>query len=299
MDSTKYKSLSDKVVDVINYSILLILAVVTLYPMLYVLFASVSNPVLFKMHQFVILLKPLGFQLDAYKLVFQNPMIVRGFLNTLIYMCGGVAISMAITFLGAYALSRKGYALKRFFTFAIMFTMYFSGGLVPTFLWVMQMGMLDTVWAILLPNALSTYNMIVMRTALAAIPPSLEESAKIDGANDFTVMVRIMLPLCIPTIAVVGLWYSVGRWNEWFNAVIYLRTRVLFPIQLILREILITGTAESMAASAASGSADDLTAVRELLKYAAIIITTVPILFIYPFIQKYFVQGMMLGSVKE
>ncbi len=293
------KTIGGRVFDVFNYIFLTLLAIVTLYPMVYVLFASVSNPTLFKMHQFVVLWKPLGFQVDTYKLVFKNPMIVRGFLNTLLYMTAGTCISMILSFLGAYALSRKGYSLKRFFTFLIMFTMYFSGGLVPTFLWIMQMGMIDTIWAILLPNALSTYNMIVIRTAFDAVPPSLEESAKIDGANDFTILFRIMLPLCIPTIAVVGLYYAVGRWNEWFNAVIYLRTRTRFPLQLILREILITGSAESMAASAAAGSAEEMTAVRELLKYAAIIVTTVPVLFIYPFIQKYFVQGMMIGAVKE
>ena len=171
--------------------------------------------------------------------------------------------------------------------------------MIPIYLWIGKLGLIDSIWAILLPNALSTYNMIVMRTAFDSVPQSLEESAKIDGANDFLVLFRIMIPLSIPTIAVVGLYYAVGRWNEWFNAVIYLRTRALYPLQLILREILITGSAESIAASASAGSAEELTAVRELLKYAAIIVSTVPILFVYPFIQKYFVRGMMLGAVKE
>jgi len=295
----KHRSVGEFSFNLVNYLFLFLLGTVTLYPLLYVLFASVSNPTLFKIHDFVILLKPLGFQTDTYRLVFKNAMIVRGFLNTTFYMICGTCISMFVTFLGAYALSRRGYSLKRFFTFIIMFTMYFSGGLIPTYLWITQMGLIDTVWAILLPNALSTYNMIVMRTAFDAVPASLEESAKIDGANDFLILFRIMIPLSVPTIAVVGLYYAVGRWNEWFNAVIYLRTRTLYPLQLILREILITGSAESMAASAAAGSAEELTAVRELLKYAAIIVTTVPILFVYPFIQKYFVQGMMLGAVKE
>ncbi len=175
------KTIGGRVFDVFNYIFLTLLAIVTLYPMVYVLFASVSNPTLFKMHQFVVLWKPLGFQVDTYKLVFKNPMIVRGFLNTLLYMTAGTCISMILSFLGAYALSRKGYSLKRFFTFLIMFTMYFSGGLVPTFLWIMQMGMIDTIWAILLPNALSTYNMIVMRTAFDAVPPAWRSPRKSMG----------------------------------------------------------------------------------------------------------------------
>lgn len=293
------KSISGRIFDCINTLFLIFLVIVTLYPFIYVLFASFSMPARFLKHDFIILLKPLGFQTQTYKLVFQNAMIVRGFFNSVFYVLAGCSISMFLTFLGAYALSRTGYYFKRLITFIILFTMYFSGGLIPTFLWVQELGLLDTIWAILLPNAMSTYNMIVLRTAFAAVPKSLEESVKIDGGNDFVILFKIMVPLCIPTIAVVGLFYAVGRWNEWFNAVIYLRTRTLYPMQLILREILITGTADYIARNASMGVGDELTAARELIKYAAIIVTTVPILLVYPFIQKYFVKGMMLGAIKE
>jgi putative aldouronate transport system permease protein len=293
------KSVSGRIFDIINTLFLVLLMIVTLYPFIYVLFASFSIPARFLKHDFTILYKPLGFQTETYRLVLQNAMIVRGFFNSVFYVLAGCCISMFLTFLGAYALSRTGYYFKRALTFFVLFTMYFSGGLIPTFLWVQELGLLDTIWAILLPNAMSTYNMIVLRTAFAAVPKSLEESVKIDGGNDFVILFRIMIPLCIPTIAVVGLFYAVGRWNEWFNAVIYLRTRILYPMQLILREILITGTADYIAQNASMGVGDELTAARELIKYAAIIITTVPILVVYPFIQKYFVKGMMLGALKE
>lgn len=291
------KTFGDRVFDVLNYLFLTLLAICTIYPMLYVLFASFSDPLQFKVHDFILLLKPLGFQTGTYQLLFRNATLLSSFFNTLFYTAAGTAISMLITFLGAYALSRKGYTGKRFITLLIIFTMYFSGGLVPTYLWINQMKLIDTVWAILLPNALSTYNMIVMRTAFAAVPPSLEESARIDGANDFRILFRIMLPLCVPTIAVVAMFYAVGRWNEWFNAVIYLRSRSLFPMQLILREILITASDTYLASL--SGDAGEMESTRELLKYAAIVVTTVPILCVYPFIQKYFVKGMMLGAIKE
>lgn len=290
------KSFGDRVFDLVNGLLLTAVAVCTLYPMLYVVFASFSEPYLFKAHDFLLLWKPLGFQLGTYRLLFRNASLVRSFGNTLFYTAAGTAISMFVTLLGAYALSRRGYTFRRGITLLIMFTMYFGGGLVPTYLWVSQLKLIDTVWAILLPNMLSTYNLIVMRTAFEAVPASLEESARIDGANDFVILFRIMLPLCLPTFAVVAMFYGVGRWNEWFNAVIYLNRRALFPMQLILREILITASDSYVADQ--GGDPGSMEATRELLKYAAIVVTTLPILCVYPFIQKYFVKGMMLGAVK-
>lgn len=289
------RSIGERVFDIFNVIFLVLLSLLTLYPMIYVLFASVSNPTQFMMKEFGILYKPLGFQLEAYKHVFRNQMIMIGFSNTIFYVIVGTVISIIITLLGAYALSRPGYYLKKPITVLIMFTMFFSGGLVPSFLIVKNLGMLDTIWAILIPSALSTYNMIIMRTAFTSIPESLEESAKIDGANDFVILFRIYIPLSIPTISVIGLFYAVGRWNAWFNALIYLRSRSLYPLQLVLREILITSNAEYLAQM---GNSLELTALSELIKYATIVVATLPILLIYPFIQKYFVKGIMLGAVK-
>ena len=289
------RSIGEKTFDVCNHVFLALLGIVTLYPMLYVIFASFSLPNEFLKMNFVILWKPLGFQTEAYKLVFKNQNIILGFRNTAFYVVVGTLLSMVMSVLTSFLLARKGYMLKKFFTLMILFTMYFSGGLIPTYLIVKDLGMLDTVWAIIVPSALSTYNCIVLRTAFDALPASLEESARLDGANDLRILFQIYLPLCIPTMAVIGLFYAVGRWNAWFNAVIYLRSRNLYPLQLVLRELLITSNADYMAEM---GNSIEMTAISELVKYATIVVATVPILILYPFLQKYFVKGMMIGAVK-
>jgi len=287
---------SGVIFDIFNAVLLLFIAFITLYPMLYVFVASISNPMQFIKKEFTLLLLPLGkVQWEAYRYVFMNNMIMIGFSNTFFYLIFGTVISMAVTILGAYVLACKGYLYKKFITFAIMFTMYFSGGLVPYFLLVRDLGWIDTIWSVLVPSAISTYNMIVLRTAFASIPDSLHESATIDGANDFTILLKVHIPLSVPTLSVIGLFYAVGRWNSWFDAMIFLRSRGLYPLQLVLREILITSNAEYLAQQ---GNSLELTALSELIKYATIIIATIPILLIYPFIQKYFVKGMMIGAIK-
>lgn len=180
--------------------------------------------------------------------------------------------------------------------FFIVFTMFFSGGLIPSYLLVTGLGMLDSLWALIIPGAVSAFNLIIMRTAFQGIPVSLEESAKLDGANDFTVLVRIILPLSLTVIAVMILFYGVGHWNSWFGALIYLRDRDLYPLQLVLLEILITNSTDSMLTAA--GPADKMP-IGETIKYATIIVATVPILLLYPFLQKYFVKGVMIGAIKE
>ena len=289
------RSLSEKIFDVCNYAFLIILGLVTLYPMLYVLFASFSLPGRFLKKDFVILWRPLGFQIDAYKFVFRNQNVLTGLRNTGFYVIFGTALSMLMSFLTAFILARKNYALRKLFTVIIMFTMYFGGGLIPYFLVVKSLGLVDTVWAIIFPSAISTYNCIILRTAFDALPPSLEESARLDGAHDLHILFRIYLPLSIPTLAVIGLFYAVSRWNAWFDAVIFLRTRDLYPLQLVLRELLITSNADYMQEM---GNSLEMTAISELVKYATIIVATVPVLLIYPFLQKYFVKGMMIGAVK-
>jgi len=290
------KSLGEKLFDGSNYFLLSLLVVCTLYPFIYVLMASVSNPT-FVLQYRGLLLWPRGFTLDAYKYVFENPMIITGYRNTLFYVFAGTALNLLLTALGAYALSRRYLLGGTTVMILIVFTMFFSGGLIPTYLNVRNLGLLDSPMAILFPSAINTFNLIVMRTAFRAVPESMEESAKIDGANDYIVLFRIFIPLTFPVFAVILLFYLVQHWNSWFPALIYLRSRELFPIQLILREILIASDTSQMT-SGNVGQLDQMP-IGETIKYATIIIVTLPIICVYPFLQKYFAKGIMVGAVKE
>ena len=274
------------------YIITGLMALMCLYPMLHALFASISDPIRLMQHTGVIL-KPLGFSLEGYKIVLKNPNIPVSYLNTIIYVAVGTSINILMTTLGAYALSRKGYMFKKTITLLIVFTMYFNGGLIPNFLLVKALGMYNTIWALVVPGAISTWNLIVMKTCFQAIPVSLEESARLDGANDFVILLKVFLPLSKATMAVMLLFYAVTQWSSWFNAMIYLSDRKKFPLQLIMREILI--------ANSTSGNTmdSDVMFLEEVVKYATIIVSTVPVLCIYPFVQKYFMTGVMMGSVKE
>ncbi len=281
--------------SVINTGLMLGLIVVTLYPLLYVAFASVSDPATL-MTTRGLLLGPVGFTLEAYARVFDNPMISIGYRNTLFYVIGGTALNLLMTMLGAYALSRRNLLFRRPLTLLIVFTMFFSGGLIPTFLLVGRtLNLMDTPWALILPGAIQTINLIIMRTAFEGIPYELEEAARVDGANDFIILFRIIVPLSTPVIAVMILFYAVGHWNAFFSAMVYLRTRDLYPLQLILREILISNSTDAMTTGVSSG---DVMPIGETIKYATIIVATVPILLIYPFLQRYFVKGVMIGAIK-
>lgn len=281
---------------IVNIGLMIGLIVVTLYPLLYVAFASFSDPATL-MTTRGLLLRPLGFTLEAYIRVFDNPMILTGYRNTLFYVVGGTALNLLMTMLAAYALSRRNVMFRRPLMLLIVFTMFFSGGLIPTFLLVGRtLNLMDTPWALILPGAIHTVNLIIMRTAFEGIPYELEEAARIDGANDFTILFRVALPLSMPVVAVMILFYAVGHWNAFFSAMVYLRTRDLYPLQLILREILISNSTEMMTAGVASG---DVMPIGETIKYATIVVATVPILFVYPFLQRYFVKGVMIGAIKE
>lgn len=289
------RSLGEWIFSGVNTCFMILLCFVTLYPFLYVLFASLSDPT--EMARFRgMLFYPKGFNLEAYNAVMDNPMILTGYRNTIFYVAGGTAINLFMTTLGAYALSRRNVYFSNSIMFMIVITMVFNGGLIPSFLLVNSLGMLDTPWALLLPGAVSSFNLIIMRTAFQAVPVSLEESARIDGANDWTIMSRIIVPLSMPVIAVMILWYAVGHWNSYFSALIYLRDRELFPLQLVLREILISNSTDSMTTDAA---ASDRLDIGITIKYATIIISTLPILCLYPFLQKYFVHGVLIGALKE
>ncbi len=284
----------EKVFAFFNVLILLLVSFITLYPMLYVVFASVSEPVqLIKARG--ILWRPLGFTTQAYSMVFQNRSILIGYGNTLFIVVVGTTLNVIITAFAAYVLSREGYFLKRFLNFFVVVTMLFSGGLIPFYITVQRLHLLDSIWSLILPTLLSTYNLMIMRTSFAAIPVSLEESAKLDGANDITVLTRIILPLSKAVIAVMVLFYGVSHWNSWFNASIFLNSRDKYPLQLVLREILISNDTSAMGNEL---GANDQEMIAENIKYATIVVSTLPIMCVYPFVQKYFVTGVMIGSVK-
>ena len=283
-----------RVFTVCNTILLILLSVLFAYPVLYVLFASLSDANKFIGHM-GLLLKPLGTNLNSYRAVFQNPMILHGYGNTLIIVVVGVALSMVLTVLCAYVLSRKELALRRAFTFYVSFTMFFGGGLIPTYLTVKQLGLNGSLWALIIPGAMSVYNMIILRTSFEGIPESLVESAMLDGANHLQILNRIILPLSLPVLMVIMLYYAVGMWNSWFGAMIYIRDRAKYPLQLILREILIQNDTSSMTMNVGMA---DTARVSETIQYAVIVVSTAPILVIYPFVQKFFTKGVMIGAVK-
>lgn len=289
------KTIGARVFTVANYAILTLLTLLTLYPCLYVLFASFSDPVkLYKASK--LLLYPQGFSFSGYEIVLRNPWIWRSYLNTFFYVVAGGLVSVFLTLLGGYTLSRK-YLPGRFAVLLfITVTMFFSGGLIPTYLVVQGLGLTNTILAMLLPGAISTYNLIVMKTFLQHIPDEMEESARIDGAHDFTILIRIIIPLAAPVIAVISLFYMVSIWNSYIPPTIYLRNRNLFPLQVVLREILLAG--DSNLNFGDTGGNEDLQAFIEAVKYSTIVVTTVPILCVYPFLQRFFVKGVMLGAIK-
>jgi putative aldouronate transport system permease protein len=290
------RSRGEQAFSVLNIILLALLMLITAYPLLYVVFASLSEPSSIVAYRGA-LLKPLGLTMGAYTRVLQNPMIAIGYRNTLFYVVAGTALNMSLTCLGAYALSRQNVMFKRPIMLLIIFTLFFNGGLIPTFLLVGQtLHMADTVWALIVPTAVNTINLIILKTAFESVPVSLEEAARIDGANDFTILFRVVLPLSLPALSVVVLFYAVAHWNSYFQALIYIQSRDLYPLQLVLREILITSNVESMTTSVSSA---DTFEIGQTIKYATIVVATLPILLIYPFLQRYFVKGALLGAIKE
>jgi putative aldouronate transport system permease protein len=266
-----------------------------LYPLIFVVSASFSDPV--KVIEGKVWLLPQGLTLEPYKLVFENTSIWSGFRNTLLYASVGTFLNVALTIIAAYPLSRKDLPGRNIFMFLVAFTMFFNGGLIPTYLLVKDLGMINTIWAMIVPGAIAAYNLIVMRTYFqTSIPFEVQESAWIDGCSNIRLLFSIILPLSKPIIAVMVLFYVVGHWNAYFNGLIYLRDRELFPLQLILREILILNQSDDMGMGEIGMTERVMMA--ESIKYSVIIVSSLPVLILYPFIQKYFVQGVMIGSIK-
>ncbi len=294
------KSFGSRLFDIINYALLGVVALLCLYPLWHVLMGSFSDPKGLTLHT-GIMLWPEGFSLAGYQIVLSNPNILSGYLNTLFYVVVGTCARMVMTILGAYALSRSNFLLKRAMSVFVVVTMYFGGGLIASFLVVTKVfNMYDSRAAIIVPSLVSTWNMIILKTAFQRVPASLEESARLDGANDLVLLIRIILPVTMATLAVITLYYAVAEWNSWFTAVVYLRSREKFPLQLFLRETLISySTSMSDEVTGSMDAPDMVLFIEELVRYATIIVATVPILCIYPFAQRYFITGVMMGSLKE
>ena len=292
------KSLGYKIFSLFNYLLFVLVMAACLIPVLHVIFASVSDP------QWVIAQQGLiwrikGFTLNGYKLVFQNKSLLISYGNTIFYVVSATAIGMLITVMGAYALSRKEFYLRNVIMFLVTFTMLFSGGIIPLYLVVTRtLGLNDSRLAVILPSCVSAFNLIIVRTAINSVPDSLEESARIDGAGRFTILFKIILPLIKPTLATIILYYAVGHWNAWFQASIFLTTRNKFPLQLILKEILISGDLSSNVTVSSAYFAGDTILYKQIIKYCTIVLSSAPIFAFYPFIQKYFESGVMIGAVK-
>ena len=295
MHNAESRKLSYKIANGVIMFIMILLMLITIYPLYYTICASFSDArALLRNND--LLLKPLEpFTLDGYKAVFSNPSIVKSFGNTVFYVAVGTAISMALTIAGAFVVSRSYFLPRNVMMKGMLFTMFFGGGLIPWFFVVRDLGMYNTRWAIVIPAALSTYNLIIMRSFFTSIPSALEESALLDGANDFQVLTHIILPLSTPVLAVIGMYYAVGQWNGWYHSLIFHRTRELYPLQMILRELLILN---EMTGSDSAADFVEEAFNRDLIKYCTIVVTTVPILIIYPFLQRYFVKGVMIGAIK-
>lgn len=286
---------SDKTFDVIVGILAAIVILIVLVPLVFVAAASFSDPD--RVIRGEVLFWPKGVTLKAYTMVFENKDIWRGFANTIFYTAAGTSISVIMTILAAYPLSRKNLRGRNFIMMAILFTMYFSGGMVPTYLLVRDLGMYNTIWALLIPNALSTYNLIVAKTFFEnSIPEELYESARLDGCGNIPMLIKIVLPLSKAIMAVLVLYYAVAIWNAYFDALIYIKDSSMHPLQIVLRNILLLGQTEQMGTNDV-GMAEKIK-MAEAIKYSVIVVSSIPMLALYPFVQKYFVKGVMIGAVK-
>lgn len=286
---------SDRIILTIGYFLLGLFALAIFVPLVYVVAASFMDPNVLNNQGISLNLK--DWTLDAYRRVLDNAMIWRGFANSFFYSIVFTAISVLVTLLAAYPMSKKEFVGRKFFNAIFIITMFFGGGLIPTFILINNLRMVNTVWAILIPGAFNVWNMILARTYYQSIPGELREASAIDGADEVRHFFKIMLPVCKPIIAVLALWTFVGMWNSYFDAMIYLNDAELQPLQLVLRSILVQNTPEPGMIADIQSTAE-MAKVAELLKYATIVVSSLPLLIMYPFFQKYFDKGIMVGSIK-
>ncbi len=290
------RSTGEKIFAVFNTLFLIGLCIIFILPVWHVAMGSISDPLKIEATSGLILW-PVGTPtLGGYRLILANNAIVKAYANTIFYVVAATTFGLVLNILAAYVMSRKNLMFGKQFALFVIFTMIFNGGLIPTFIVVNKLGLMDTRWAVILPGALSAYNIIIMRTSFSEIPSEMIEAARIDGADDFKILAQIILPVSKAIIAVIVLFYGIQHWNSWFQASIYLqRRRDLFPLQLILREIVLKSTDNAIIADT-DGS--DVNIYRPLIKYGTIMVSVIPMMIVYPFVQKYFVSGVMIGSVK-
>ena len=292
----RYMSMPDKIFTIFNYTILTLVLIVIAYPLIFVVSASFSDP------QAVVrgdvLLLPVNPTLRGYQAVFKNGKILTGFMNSVFYLVVGTCLNLVMTMLCAYPLSRKEFKARGFISLFFVFTMYFSGGMVPTYILVNKLGLLNTRLAMIIPTAMSTYNMIICRTYIVnSIPDELYEASQMDGCTPFKYMMKVIVPLSKPILAVLTLYYGVAKWNDYFNAMLFLYKDELQPLTIIMKEILIMGKVDMTQVTDASAVAK-LQGMSELLKYSTMVVATLPVLMLYPLIQKHLVKGVMIGAVK-
>ncbi len=288
------KSTGARLFDGLNALIMVLVVLATLYPLYYVAIVSLSNGNAVLRGEVNLL--PVGFTVAAYKLVFRTVTVVRSLANSILYTAVGTTISLLMTALCAYPLARPRYSARKLVTWLVTITMFFSGGLIPLYLLVLQLGLRNTMWALVLPAAISPWNMFIMRTYFQGIPEEVYEAAVIDGANDPQTLFRVILPVARPILATLLLFYAVAQWNEWFHALIFLDDKVKQPVQLVLRSVVIQGQMEH--SGYLMSSEEEFTVIEQSLRYATIMVSTLPILLVYPFVQKYFVKGVMIGAIK-
>ncbi|MGN1141950.1 MAG: carbohydrate ABC transporter permease [Oliverpabstia sp.] len=289
--------LSERTSDIILVAICLVIVFLVAYPLYYVLIASVSNP--YDVYAGKTFLFPSGFTLDGYKAVFADKSIVTGYLNSIKYTVVGTIFSVVMVYLTAYPLSIKDLPGRKFLSIFFIITMYFGGGLIPTYLVVKNTGLMDSMWALILPGGVAVSNMIIVRNFFEhSIPKEMIESAEIDGASKWTTFIKIVVPLSRSIMAVMVVFSMVAYWNDWFTALIYLPGQEKAPLPLVLRNILIKSSASASQASTISGGYAELNKLTEMIKFSSIIVAAAPMLIIYPFVQKYFEQGFMAGAVK-
>lgn len=300
MKKFRQQSATDKFFDISLFIILTVILIIVAYPLYFIIISSISDPKAVASGMVTFL--PVGINFAGYREVFKNSLVVSGFINAIVYTACGICVNLVVTIPTAYALSRSRFGGKTIVTWFYMITMFISGGMIPTYLVVKNLHMLDTMWSLILPGALSVYNMIVARTFFQSnLPEELWEAASVDGCTQTKFFFKIALPLSKSIIAIMVLYYGVGHWNSYFSALLYLKDDAKFPLQLVLRSILIQNQA-ALAQQVTSVSAQvALEAQRqlvELMKYSLIIISSIPVMIMYPFVQKYFVKGVMIGSVK-
>jgi putative aldouronate transport system permease protein len=289
------KPSDERLFDGILYGIAAIIMVIVLYPLLFTVSASFSDPS--KVLGGEVWMLPKGFNVEAYANILKNDRIWTGYGNSILYTVVGTVINIIMTILAAYPLSRPDLPLRNGIMVLITLTMFFGGGLIPTYLLVRDLGMVDTMWALIVPGAIATYNLIVMRTYFqSSIPWELQEAAHMDGCTNWRLLFSIILPLSKPILAVMVLFYAVGHWNSFFNALIYIREESRYPLQLVLREILLIS--QSAQVDGGSVGLEKQILLAESIKFAVIIVSSLPVLIMYPFVQKHFVKGVMIGSVK-